>query len=141
MNNPPGNNLSAENLYGVVTLLAFAMLLPVALVGEGLGLSGKWQLALENPNAGNSTALSLRILLSGLFHYLNNEVMYLALSNVHPITLAVGNTFKRVFIIVASLVVFRNPITTQGIIGSIIGVAGVLIYALTKQYYERQELK
>lgn len=30
--------------------------------------------------------------------------MYLALDNVHPITLAVGNTAKRVFIIVASLV-------------------------------------
>jgi hypothetical protein len=30
--------------------------------------------------------------------------MYLALDNVHPVTLAVGNTAKRVFIIVASLV-------------------------------------
>ena len=34
------------------------------------------------------------------------QVMYLALDNVHPITLAVGNTAKRVFIIVASLVRF-----------------------------------
>jgi len=30
--------------------------------------------------------------------------MYLALDQVHPITLAVGNTAKRVFIIVAALV-------------------------------------
>ena len=51
-------------------------------------------------------ALALNVLLSGLFHYLNNEVMFLALDNVHPITLAVGNTAKRVFIIVASLVRF-----------------------------------
>lgn len=40
--------------------------------------------------------------------------MYLALGSVHPVTLAVGNTLKRVFIIVASLLVFRNPITPAG---------------------------
>jgi Triose-phosphate Transporter family len=45
---------------------------------------------------------------------LRAQVMYLALGNVHPVTLAVGNTLKRVFIIVASLVVFRNPITPMG---------------------------
>ena len=44
--------------------------------------------------------------------------MYLALSNVHPVTLAVGNTMKRVFIMVASVMVFRNQISLQAGIGS-----------------------
>ena len=39
--------------------------------------------------------------------------MYLALGAVHPITLAVGNTMKRVFIMVAAVMVFRNPISLQ----------------------------
>ncbi|CAM9989132.1 unnamed protein product [Discosporangium mesarthrocarpum] len=59
--------------------------------------------------------------------------MYLALSAVHPTTLAVGNTMKRVFIITASLVVFKTPISRTGILGSVIGVGGVLVYSLTKQ--------
>jgi len=63
----------------------------------------------------------------------------MALSNVHPVTLAVGNTMKRVFILVASVMVFRNPISTQGIIGSAVGISGVLLYSLTKQYYESLE--
>lgn len=65
--------------------------------------------------------------------------MYLALSNVHPVTLAVGNTMKRVFIVVASVVVFRTPITLQAAIGSAVGLGGVLLYSLTKQYYEELE--
>jgi drug/metabolite transporter (DMT)-like permease len=62
--------------------------------------------------------------------------MYLALDSVHPVTLAVGNTMKRIFIMVASVMVFRNEITTQAAIGSAIGIGGVLLYSLTKQHYE-----
>jgi solute carrier family 35 protein E1 len=67
--------------------------------------------------------------------------MYLALGSVHPVTLAVGNTMKRVFILVASVMVFRNPITVQAGIGSGVGIAGVLLYSLTKQYYETLEIE
>jgi len=77
----------------------------------------------------------LWIVKSGLFHYLNNKVMYLVLSNVHPITLAVGNTMKRVFIIVAGLVVFSTPVTLQTAVGSVIGIGGVLVYSMMKQWY------
>jgi hypothetical protein len=76
------------------------------------------------------------VVLSGLFHYLNNEVMYLALGSVHPVTLAVGNTMKRVIIMVASVMVFGNEISVQAGIGSGVGISGVLLYSLVKQYYE-----
>jgi len=134
MTKPQGKNMDAANLYAVVTIIAFLMLVPFALAAEAGILSEKWQEALAT--GVQEKKLLTNIVLSGLFHYLNNEVMYLALKNVHPITLAVGNTMKRVFIIVASLIVFRNPITKTGAIGSAIGIAGVLVYALTKQYYE-----
>lgn len=65
------------------------------------------------------------------------QVMYLALSNVHPITLAVGNTLKRVVIIVASLIAFRNPITPAAAVGSTIGIAGTLLYSLVNQHYNK----
>lgn len=65
-----------------------------------------------------------------------SQVMYLALGAVDPTTLAVGNTFKRVFIIGASLVVFKTPISGMGVLGSAIAVGGVLVYSLTKQHYD-----
>lgn len=63
------------------------------------------------------------------------QVMYLALESVHPTTLAVGNTMKRVFIVVASLIVFKTPISKLGMVGSAIAVGGVLVYSLARQHY------
>jgi solute carrier family 35, member E1 len=59
-------------------------------------------------------------------------VAFLALDAVHPVTHAVGNTLKRVFVIVSSVVLFKTPLTNQGIVGSAIAIIGVLIYSLVK---------
>jgi len=133
-----GENLTSVNLFGAVTIYAFIQSIPLFLLGEGSSFFDLWKKAVS---AGTSTSVDLvkGLIVSGLFHYLNNEVMYLALSNVHPVTLAVGNTMKRVFIVVASVLVFRNPITVQSAIGSVIGIGGVLLYSLTKQKYEELE--
>ena len=96
-----------------------------------------WKLASES--SGGDFNLAKAIVFSGLFHYLNNEVMFLALSNVHPVTLAVGNTMKRVFIIVASIIVFNTKVAPITVVGSSVGIGGVLLYSLTKQHYEKLE--
>eukprot|EP00970_Alexandrium_tamarense_P013526 scaffold3470_cov178-Alexandrium_tamarense.AAC.2 len=133
-----GENLTSVNLFGIVTCYAFIQSIPLFLLGEGFSFLDLWKKALPSSS---SFDLVRGLAVSGLFHYLNNEVMYLALSNVHPVTLAVGNTMKRVFIVVASVLVFRNPITVQAAIGSAIGIGGVLLYSLTKQHYEDLEKK
>jgi solute carrier family 35, member E1 len=63
------------------------------------------------------------------------QVMYLALGSVHPVTLAVANTLKRVFLIATSLIVFKNQVTPLGYVGSAIAIAGVQLYSLARQYY------
>ena len=75
----------------------------------------------------------MSLVLSGLFHYLNNEVMYLVLARVHPVTLAVGNTLKRVVVILAALLVFQEPMTTETAVGTLVAIAGVLVYSVLKQ--------
>jgi solute carrier family 35 protein E1 len=139
MVNYVGENMNSVNLFGVVTWAAFLLSIPAALVVENTSFLGMWKSALEGENAKTSAELYKSMLVSGLFHYLNNEVMYLALSNVHPVTLAVGNTMKRVFIMVASVIVFRNPVSLQAGIGAAVGISGVLLYSLTKQHYEKLE--
>ena len=61
----------------------------------------------------SETELILRILASGLSFYLYNEVAFYTLDAVHPITHAVGNTIKRVILILFSVVRFGTPMTTQ----------------------------
>lgn len=154
--NPLGTNLTAPNVFGLVTCAAFWISIPLAFATEGtaffqsagttanaetlqqVALPSLWTTAVQASDQGE-LGLIRSIILSGLFHYLNNEVMYLALFNVHPVTLAVGNTMKRVFIMVASVMVFRNQISLQAGIGSAVGISGVLLYSLTKQHYEKLE--
>jgi len=136
-----GEGLSSVNIFGLVTWAAFLLSIPVAVLGERNSFFTLWSKAVSGENASsNGPDLAKALIVSGLFHYLNNEVMYLALSKVHPVTLAVGNTMKRVFIMVASVLVFKNPVSLQAGIGSAIGISGVLFYSLTKQYYEQLEM-
>jgi len=100
---PSSPGMSAANLFSAVTCVSFILSIPLALIFEGKILYKLSNNAIQDisnePRSDNEKkTIVLYILISGLFHYLNNEVMYLVLSNVHPITLAVGNTMKRVFI-------------------------------------------
>ncbi|CBN78131.1 conserved unknown protein [Ectocarpus siliculosus] len=137
MGKPVGENMSPANLYAVLTVLAFCFLSPVALLVEGRKAKPAWDAAI----AAGATAkgLSSTILLSGLFYYLYNEVAFLALDSVNPVTHAVGNTIKRVVIIVAACIAFRTPMTPLSIAGSTIAVAGTLLYSLVKAHYEKKK--
>lgn len=130
MKEPQGQNLTAENLYAVLTILATFIMAPVALLVEGPKAKAAWDTAVAA--VGQKTLLT-HLISSGFFFYLYNEVAFLALDNVHPVTHAVGNTIKRVVIIAASILVFKNPITLQGYIGSGIAIAGVLLYSLAME--------
>ena len=137
MTNSIGVNITPANLFGLVTWMAFFVSIPMFVVTEGTSFFDLWKTATETVAPAN---LVRQIIISGLLHYLNNEVMYLALSNVHPVTLAVANTMKRVLIMVASVMVFRNQISFQAALGSGVGISGVLLYSLTKQYYDTLEV-
>ncbi|KAL3805700.1 hypothetical protein HJC23_005944 [Cyclotella cryptica] len=128
-----------SNLFAAVTIVSFFLSIPLVVVFEGKILLHLLNYSTNGSNAGNNRSNErtiLYILSSGLFHYLNNQVMFLAVSNVHPITLAVGNTMKRVFIIISGIVVFSTPVTWQTAVGSTIGICGVLLYSLMKQWYD-----
>lgn len=61
----------------------------------------------------------------------------------HPLSFfsaqhAVGNTIKRVVIIVAACLVFRTPMTPLAIAGSSIAVLGTLLYSLVKAHYAKK---
>ncbi|KAL3764383.1 hypothetical protein ACHAW5_005124 [Stephanodiscus triporus] len=134
--------LSPANLFGAVTCASLVLSIPLALIFEGGILTEIVRVAVATGSVdggergrGGRETIFMNTVASGLFHYLNNEVMYLVLSNVHPITLAVGNTMKRVFIIMAGVLVFATPVSFQTAIGSAIAIGGVFVYSLMKQWY------
>jgi len=130
-----GENLTAPNLFGVLTIIAFVIMIPVSLFFEPPSVISA---AIEEAQADGMTSYEMYKLatLSGLFYYFYNEVAFLALSEVAPVTHAVGNTIKRVVIILASVIVFKNPLTPLGALGSIVAILGTLLYSIAQQKFK-----
>lgn len=128
---PLGENLTPANMFAVLTILGFLFILPASILIEGPAkITAAWTAALA---AGYTKFQLLRLLsVSGFLYYLYNEVAFLALSEVAPVTHAVTNTVKRVVIILASVLVFRNPVTKLGMLGSGVAILGATAYSIAK---------
>jgi solute carrier family 35 protein E1 len=124
-----GENLDAQNLYAVLTAMSTLILIPAMLAMEGTSFFSAFSQVVAK---GEYTRKSLAMLigLSGASYYAYNEVAFLALGKVNPVTHAVGNTIKRVVIIVASVIAFKTPMSTGSIVGSSVAIAGTLLYSL-----------
>jgi solute carrier family 35 protein E1 len=124
-----GENLDAQNLYAVLTAMSTLILIPMFLALEGTSFFTAFSKVVSS---GQYTAKSLStlLLMSGASYYAYNEVAFLALGKVNPVTHAVGNTIKRVVIIVASVIAFKTPMSTGSIVGSSIAIFGTLLYSL-----------
>ena len=132
---PLGENLTPANMFALLSMIGFAAILPLSLLIEGpQKAAAAWSAALAS---GYTSAQLLQLLgVSGFLYYLYNEVAFLALAQVAPVTHAVANTVKRVVIILASIVVFKTAITPLGAIGSAVTVLGAFLYALAKNKYK-----
>ena len=131
-----GENMDTGNTFAVMTAFAFLAVLPVALAIEGPVMQAEWHKAIAS-GVYTETELLLRIVASGLSFYLYNEVAFYTLDAVHPITHAVGNTIKRVILILFSVIRFGTPMTTQSAVGSTIAIAGVFAYSVAKQVVKK----
>lgn len=68
-----------------------------------------------------------------------SEVAFYCLNAIHPVTHAVANTVKRVFLIAVSILVFGHKLTPLGSIGSAVAIGGVLLYSLAKQKFPNKK--
>lgn len=139
MTTPRGENMNAPNLYSVITIMSFIGALPLAALVEGPKVMGVLEKGIES--MGGPKKFWFQFMTAGLSYYLYNEVAFLALNSVHPITHAVGNTIKRVVIVLASVAYFRTPMRPLAILGSTIAILGTLLYSLAKNYFPNKEEK
>merc|ERR1719352_2084996 len=132
MSKPQGENMTESNLYGVLTIMSFLLLLPVSLIVESPGkIVSAWGAA--NAAGISSGYMAFNLFMSGVCYYLYNETAFLALGRVNAVTHAIANTVKRIVIILATVVIFKTKLTPLGMLGSGIAVAGAFLYAIAKQ--------
>jgi solute carrier family 35, member E1 len=116
------------NLFGLISISSLIFCIPISLVLE----SHAWPQAASAAAAvlGSEVALLQVLFAGGLFYHLYNQLSYMVLyQGISPVTFSVGNTMKRVAIIVTSVAFFKNPVTLIGWAGSAAAVFGTYWYS------------
>jgi solute carrier family 35, member E1 len=131
--------VSPSNFFRLLTIVSALELLPISIALEGYRVRSAWEAAVT---AGvNTDALMSNLLISGFSYYCYNEVSFWILGSISPMTHAVGNTVKRVAIILASILILKSPISDYGIMGSTMAVLGTFAYAMASHHSTKKVLK
>ena len=128
-------NMTPANTFYLFTCLSCAICIPITLALEGASAASAWSAATTTAGAG--AHLFSLILQSGLYFTLYSEVQFKALDSVHPVTHAVGNTMRRVVIMLVCIAFFRTPVSVMGAAGSAIAIVGSYLYAMAKTHEQR----
>jgi Tpt phosphate/phosphoenolpyruvate translocator len=122
------DRLDNINLFSTMTILAFVLLIPLAVVWEGFPLAG----ALAAPAVtGMSYAILYRkLVLGGIYRCLDVLASYMILQRVSPVTHSVGNCVKRAVVIAFSIIFFKTKMSLLNIAGTLLALAGVFVYSL-----------
>jgi len=131
---PRDEHMTPANMFGVLTCISAIVSLPIMLAAEGGSLGPAWRAATAQVAP---ASLVGQVCLTGLYFYGYSEVAMKALANVSPVTHAIGNTLRRVVIMVVCMLVFRTPLTALGALGSSLAIAGSYAYAIVKSGEKR----
>jgi len=123
------NNMSVANSYAVMNILSACWTL-FAVLTEAPTLAKEWKHATVKHKGSD---IVRNVVLSGFFFYLYNELAFMFLSEVGPVTSSVMNTAKRVIVIVASAIVFGEPMDRNTKLGAAVAVSGVFLYSLAEE--------
>ncbi|KAG8080339.1 hypothetical protein GUJ93_ZPchr0007g3985 [Zizania palustris] len=125
-----GKSVSGMNYYACLSMLSLAILLPFAFAMEGPKVwAAGWQKAVAEigPN------FVWWVAAQSVFYHLYNQVSYMSLDEISPLTFSIGNTMKRISVIVASIIIFHTPVQPINALGAAIAILGTFIYSQAKQ--------
>ncbi|GKV36432.1 hypothetical protein SLEP1_g44567 [Rubroshorea leprosula] len=116
-------------LFSIITIMSFILSAPVALFMEGV----KFTPAYLQSAGLNVKEVCIRSLLAALCFHAYQQVSYMILQRVSPVTHSVGNCVKRVVVIVSSVLFFRTPVSPINSLGTGVALAGVFLYSRVKR--------
>ncbi|XP_011086037.1 triose phosphate/phosphate translocator, chloroplastic isoform X1 [Sesamum indicum] len=130
-------NMDSTNLYAYISIIALIVCIPPAVIFEGPQLiKHGFNDAIAKVGL---TKFITDLFWVGMFYHLYNQLATNTLERVAPLTHAVGNVLKRVFVIGFSILVFGNKISLQTGIGTSIAIAGVALYSFIKAKMEEEK--
>ncbi|XP_057725374.1 glucose-6-phosphate/phosphate translocator 1, chloroplastic-like [Arachis stenosperma] len=125
-----GNSVSGMNYYACLSMLSLVILTPFAIAVEGPQMwAAGWQTALSQIGPQFIWWLAAQ----SVFYHLYNQVSYMSLDEISPLTFSIGNTMKRISVIVSSIIIFHTPVQPVNALGAAIAILGTFLYSQAKQ--------
>ncbi|KAL1334659.1 hypothetical protein HN51_063631 [Arachis hypogaea] len=125
-----GMSVSGLNYYACLSILSLLILIPFAILVEGPKMwAVGWQTALSQirPN------FVWGVVAQSVFYHLCNQVSCMSLDQISPLTFSIGNTMKRISVIVSSILIFHTPIHPTNAVAAAIAILGTFLYSQAKQ--------
>ncbi|OIW15398.1 hypothetical protein TanjilG_15781 [Lupinus angustifolius] len=116
-------------LFSIITVMSFFLLAPAAVFLEGVKFTPAY---LESAGL-NVRQVYIRSLLAALCFHAYQQVSYMILQRVSPVTHSVGNCVKRVVVIVSSVIFFKTAVSPVNAFGTAIALTGVFLYSRVKR--------
>ncbi|VVA93779.1 unnamed protein product [Arabis nemorensis] len=125
-----GNSVSGMNYYACLSMMSLLFLTPFAIAVEGPKM---WAAGWENAVSQIGPNFVWWVVAQSVFYHLYNQVSYMSLDQISPLTFSIGNTMKRISVIVASIIIFHTPIRPVNALGAAIAILGTFLYSQAKQ--------
>eukprot|EP00238_Polyblepharides_amylifera_P007139 CAMPEP_0196581174 /NCGR_PEP_ID=MMETSP1081-20130531/32764_1 /TAXON_ID=36882 /ORGANISM="Pyramimonas amylifera, Strain CCMP720" /LENGTH=209 /DNA_ID=CAMNT_0041901295 /DNA_START=592 /DNA_END=1221 /DNA_ORIENTATION=- len=122
-----GEKLTSMNLLMFMAPISVAVLIPATLILETGAIRKAISLGQE------SYGFAFLLVLNSLMAYFVNLTNFLVTKNTSALTLQVLGNAKGVVATIVSILLFRNPVSTAGMVGYTITVFGVILYSESKK--------
>ncbi|GJR59590.1 glucose-6-phosphate/phosphate translocator 2, chloroplastic [Tanacetum coccineum] len=116
-----GKSVSGMNYYACLSLLSLLILTPFAIAVEGPKM---WAAGWQNAVSEIGPHFIWWVAAQSIFYHLYNQVSYMSLDEISPLTFSIGNTMKRISVIVSSIIIFRTPVQPVNALGAAIAIFG-----------------
>ncbi|KAL8243411.1 hypothetical protein R6Q59_009669 [Mikania micrantha] len=125
-----GKSVSGMNYYACLSLLSLLILAPFAIAVEGPKV---WAAGWQNAISEIGPHFIWWVAAQSIFYHLYNQVSYMSLDEISPLTFSIGNTMKRISVIVSSIIIFHTPVQPINALGAAIAIFGTFLYSQAKQ--------
>ncbi|GJR39922.1 glucose-6-phosphate/phosphate translocator 2, chloroplastic-like protein [Tanacetum coccineum] len=114
-----GKSVSGMNYYACLSMLSLLILTPFTFAMEGPQM---WEAGLQTALTQVGPNIIWWVVAQSVFYHLYNQVSYMSLDQISPLTFSVGNTMKRISVIVSSIIIFRTPVQPVNALGAAIAI-------------------
>eukprot|EP00897_Mesotaenium_endlicherianum_P009881 jgi/Mesen1/8921/ME000548S08429 len=125
-----GTKVGGLNYYACLSILSLFFLTPFAFWQEGPKL---WAAGWQTANQTVGPQIFWWVAAQSFFYHMYNQVSYMSLDEISPLTFSIGNTMKRVTVIVSSVIIFKTAVRPINAAGAAIAILGTFLYSQAQE--------